>query len=113
VSEIDALVALPPVLIGFESGWAPEPIWKTWRRESSGLNLDSNPEPSVVQPITSRYTNGAIPANRNETYTLNDMGTVGRLIRMLHPAVVSCVITCTPYQILFGLSDRGYGDEQE
>jgi hypothetical protein len=25
----------PPVTIGKEAGWAPEPVWTTWRRENS------------------------------------------------------------------------------
>jgi hypothetical protein len=25
----------PPVPIGYEAGWAPEPVWTTWRRENS------------------------------------------------------------------------------
>jgi hypothetical protein len=25
----------PPVFIGQEAGWAPEPVWTTWRRENS------------------------------------------------------------------------------
>jgi hypothetical protein len=25
----------PPVPIGQEGGWTPEPIWTTWRRENS------------------------------------------------------------------------------
>jgi hypothetical protein len=44
-------------------GWvAPEPVWMTWRRENSGPYQDSNSDPSVIQPITSLYTNYAILA---------------------------------------------------
>jgi hypothetical protein len=25
----------PPVYIGQEAGWTPEPVWTTWRRENS------------------------------------------------------------------------------
>jgi hypothetical protein len=33
----------------------------TWRRENSSPYRDSNSDPSVVQPVTSRYTDYAIP----------------------------------------------------
>jgi hypothetical protein len=36
--------------------WAPEPVWTTWRSENSScLHRDSNPDPSVVKPVASRY----------------------------------------------------------
>jgi hypothetical protein len=32
--QLHALTTLPPpVPIGYEAGWAPEPVWMTWRRE--------------------------------------------------------------------------------
>jgi hypothetical protein len=44
-------------------GWvASEPVWATWRRENSWPYRDSNSDPSVVQPITSRYTDYSIQA---------------------------------------------------
>jgi hypothetical protein len=44
----------PPVLTGYEAGWAPEPVWTLWRRETSA----GNPTPAV-QPV----------ARRDATYT--------------------------------------------
>jgi hypothetical protein len=37
--------------------------WTTWRRENSWPYRDSNPDPSVVQPVASRCTDWAIPAS--------------------------------------------------
>jgi hypothetical protein len=39
-----------PVPIGEETGWAPEPVWKMWRREKP-LALVWNQTPAV-QPVT-------------------------------------------------------------
>jgi hypothetical protein len=50
----------PPMPIGKESGWAPEAVSTTWRRERSFPYRDSNSNPSVVQPVASRYTECAI-----------------------------------------------------
>jgi hypothetical protein len=52
----------PPVPIGKKAGWALEPVWTTWRKENSLPYRDSNSDPSVVQPVASRYTDYAIPA---------------------------------------------------
>jgi hypothetical protein len=52
----------PPVPIGKEAGWAPEPVWATWRRENSGSYRDSKSDPSAVQPVASCYTDCALPA---------------------------------------------------
>jgi hypothetical protein len=65
--QLHALVALPPgkelpVLIGYEVRFTLEPVWKTWRSENSYHHWDLNSDPSVVQPVASRYTGYAIPA---------------------------------------------------
>jgi hypothetical protein len=39
--------------------------WTIWRRENSWPYRDSNSDPSVVQPVASRYTDYAIPAPAN------------------------------------------------
>jgi hypothetical protein len=44
----------PPVPIGYEVGWTPEPVWTTWRRENSWPYRDSNSDLSVVQPVAKR-----------------------------------------------------------
>jgi hypothetical protein len=41
----------PPVSIGWEAGWSPEPVWMTWRRENSWLELRP-----LGRPVASRYT---------------------------------------------------------
>jgi hypothetical protein len=35
----------PPVPIGYEAGWAPEPVWTTWGGESSWPHRDSKADP--------------------------------------------------------------------
>jgi hypothetical protein len=52
----------PPVPVGQVAGWGPAPVWTTWRRENSWLYRDSNSDPSVFQPVASRYTEFSIPA---------------------------------------------------
>jgi hypothetical protein len=42
---------------------APEPVWTTWRREYSWPYRGSKSDPSAVEPVTSRYTDWAIPAS--------------------------------------------------
>jgi hypothetical protein len=44
----------PPVPIGLEAVWAPEPVWTTWRRDKSCPYLDSPSDPSAVQHIANR-----------------------------------------------------------
>jgi hypothetical protein len=48
----------PPVPIGQEAGWAPEPVSKLWSTEIS-LAPAGNRIPAV-QPVARRYTNRAI-----------------------------------------------------
>jgi hypothetical protein len=60
-----ASATLPPgrksaVRIGQEAGWAPQPVWKTWRRESFCPYWDSNFDPLVVQPAASLYSDCVI-----------------------------------------------------
>jgi hypothetical protein len=47
----------PPVPIGQEVGWTPETVWTRWGKFLTlpGFELD----PSVVQPVVSRYTDYA------------------------------------------------------
>jgi hypothetical protein len=52
----------PPVPIGYEVAWTPEAIRTTGRSENSYPHQDLNSDPSVVQPVASRYTDYAIPA---------------------------------------------------
>jgi hypothetical protein len=54
--QLHTPASLPPVPIGEEVGWTPEPVWTTWKREDSWPYLDSNSDPSVVQSVASRYT---------------------------------------------------------
>jgi hypothetical protein len=40
---------------------APEQVWPIWGRENSWPSRDSSSDPSVVQPVASRYTYYATP----------------------------------------------------
>jgi hypothetical protein len=51
----------PPIRIGQEVGWTPEPVSTTWRRGNSLPYRDSNSDPSVAQPVASRNTYYAKP----------------------------------------------------
>jgi hypothetical protein len=42
--------------------WTPEPVWTTLGTENSYPHRDLNSNPSVVQPVASRYTDCSIPA---------------------------------------------------
>jgi hypothetical protein len=42
------LVKEPPVAIGEEAGWAPEPVWELWRREKSLASVVN--QTPAVQP---------------------------------------------------------------
>jgi hypothetical protein len=55
--KLHALAALlpgkkNPVPIGYEAGWASEPVWTTWRGEKSCLYRDVNSYPSAVQNVS-------------------------------------------------------------
>jgi hypothetical protein len=63
--QLHALAALLPgkettIPIGYEAGWAPEAVWKTWKEEKSYLYRELNPYPSAVHPVVRRYTNCTI-----------------------------------------------------
>jgi hypothetical protein len=65
--QLDAQAALPPgkeppVPSGQEVGWTSEPVWTIWRSENSYPRRDLNPDPSIAQPVASRYSEYAIPA---------------------------------------------------
>jgi hypothetical protein len=49
------------VLIGYEAGWTPEPVWTMQRSENSWPYRDSNSDPSVIQSVASCYTAYTIP----------------------------------------------------
>jgi hypothetical protein len=89
--QLHAPNALPPVPIGKEAGWAPEPVW-TWRGEKSCPYRDSNSDPSTVQPVANRYTDCAIAAPNLHcalfiiiTHTAQALINVVRLIMQLSP----------------------------
>jgi hypothetical protein len=70
IGQLHAQAALlpgkePPVPMGLEAGWTPEPVWTTWRGEKSCPYRDSNTDPSAVEPVASRYTDCAIPLPPN------------------------------------------------
>jgi hypothetical protein len=50
-----------PIPTGQASGWAPEPVRKTLTGEKFFPYRESNSNPSAAQPITSHYTDCAIP----------------------------------------------------
>jgi hypothetical protein len=52
----------PPEPIGKECGRTPGRVWTTWRIKNYFPHRDSNYDPSVDQPVASRYTNWAIAA---------------------------------------------------
>jgi hypothetical protein len=50
--QFHARAALPPVPIGQDAGWAPEPVWTLWRREKSLAPAGNR----AVYPVARRYT---------------------------------------------------------
>jgi hypothetical protein len=50
-----------PVTIVQEAGWAPEPVW-TGTENLAPKGFD----PRTVQPVASRHTDNAIPANQQQ-----------------------------------------------
>jgi hypothetical protein len=50
----------PPVSIGFEDRWAPEPVWT--RRLRAKSSFPAGNQTSVVQAVVSYYTDWATPA---------------------------------------------------
>jgi hypothetical protein len=48
----------PPVPLGKEAVWAPEPVWTLWNREK--ISPDGN-QTQVVQPVARLYIDGVIP----------------------------------------------------
>jgi hypothetical protein len=105
--QLHAPAALPPrkeplVSIEYEVECTPVPVWTTWRREKSLPYRDSNSDPSVVQPVPSRYTDYAIPA---PNFILLVYFTCFERIKVGlcdHHAVCVPVCLCTPHQLLNG-----------
>jgi hypothetical protein len=61
-----------PVPIGYEAGWASEPVWMQCRREYFlAPRRESNFDHPIVQPVASRYTDWAIPVLRWRKTTEN------------------------------------------
>jgi hypothetical protein len=48
------IYCLKPVPIEWETWWAPETVWTTWRSENSLSYQESNSEPSIFQLVASR-----------------------------------------------------------
>jgi hypothetical protein len=42
----------PPAPIGYEAGWAPEPVWTLWIREKSLTLLGIEPQPVVLTELS-------------------------------------------------------------
>jgi hypothetical protein len=65
----------PPVLIGQEAGWAPEPVW-TQRLEENFFRLcrGSSLDRPIVQPVARLYTDWANPAYAYHKANMNFQG---------------------------------------
>jgi hypothetical protein len=64
----------PPILIGREAGWAPEPVWTLWRGETSCHCRESNPGcpariPSRHHGLWSDKNTRCIAASRPDRFT--------------------------------------------
>jgi hypothetical protein len=46
----------PPVPIGYEDGWALQPVWTICKSQHAWPYRDSNSDPTVVQPVASHFT---------------------------------------------------------
>jgi hypothetical protein len=65
--QLYALTALPPgkdllVATGQKAGWTPEPLWTISWSDNSWPYRDWISDPSVVQPVASRYTDSSTAA---------------------------------------------------
>jgi hypothetical protein len=59
----------PPVPIGQEAGWAPEPVWTQRLEEKSSVSVgDRTP---VVHSVVRHYTDWATPAPSQGFYSMN------------------------------------------
>jgi hypothetical protein len=56
----------PPIPIGEEAGWTPEPVWTISNSYNPWPHRDSNSDLSAIQPIASRYTGYATTAHKLE-----------------------------------------------
>jgi hypothetical protein len=63
--ELSGQLRAPAALTPWKE-WAPDPVWTKWRGENFLSYWDSNCDPSVVQPVASRYTYCAIPCSVRE-----------------------------------------------
>jgi hypothetical protein len=100
-----------PVPIGYEAGWAPEPVWTLWRRENYFLRRDSNSE-----PVASRYTDCAILApvgTGNKTELNQDNQCRGSLrIRSKNSSNLTARFGCGWKGLLCSEPSRGEGAER-
>jgi hypothetical protein len=68
VSAVLLLEKEPPVSVGYEFRWTPEPVSTIWESENSSPCRDSSSDPSIVQPIGSPYTDYATVALYHHNY---------------------------------------------
>jgi hypothetical protein len=66
----------PPKPIGYDFGWAPEPVWTKWRSDNSCPQRDSNSDLLVIQPVASHGNDCTILV-----HTFPELGTMlGRFV---------------------------------